>query len=222
MQFKLNPNVQFEMDIGDSCMVNEQQMERQRYEGQEDEYYEEQDMMQKPHSNGQYEQEYIGDCARNDNRKHITKIKKQYSDIGNSQMALYMAELERKINSKSSKKRHKSKQQSNGSSSGREVKSGDYMQVDTYMANMEESSQESPNNDTDSEGEKTESTTRAQSDSGNDNGNGMPPMKVFMRRTTHYEEDEEELIDDKDAVDQIVSPRSVYLEMQRKKNEKNH
>ncbi|XP_064550674.1 protein Cep78 homolog [Drosophila montana] len=215
--FKLNPNVQFEVDIGDSCLVNEQQMERKRYEGREDGEYYEQDVAQKSHSNAQYEGEYIGDGVRNDNRKHIAKIKKQYSDIGNSQMALYMAELERKINSKSSKKRHKSKQQPNESNQGHEAVNGDYMQVETYMANMEDSSVDSPTNGSDSEGnEKTEGTARGQAES------AMQPMKVFMRRTTHYEEEEVELCDDKDTEDHIVSPRSVYLEMQRKKNEKNH
>ncbi|XP_030553986.1 protein Cep78 homolog [Drosophila novamexicana] len=215
--FKLNPNVQFEVDIGDGCLVNEQQMERKRYEGREDGEYYEQDMAQKPHGNAQYEGEYIGDGVRNDNRKHIAKIKKQYSDIGNSQMALYMAELERKINSKSSKKRHKSKQQSNESNQGREAVNGDYMQVESYMANMEDSSVDSATNGSDSdENEKTEGTAREQAES------AMQPMKVFMRRTTHYEEEEVELCDDKDTEDHIVSPRSVYLDMQRKKNENNH
>ncbi|XP_030239823.1 protein Cep78 homolog isoform X2 [Drosophila navojoa] len=221
--FKLNPNVQFEVDIGDSCLVNEQQMERERYESREEiEYYEHQEMMQKQHSNSHYEPEYIGDGVRNDSHKNSAKIKKQYGEIGNSQMALYMAELERKINGKSAKKRHKSKQ-SMDSPHGREVKNSDYVHVETFMANMEQSSQDSPNNDSDSEGEKTESTTRAQSDgNGNDSGSGMSGMKVFVRRTSHYEEEQEEIIQVKDAGDQIVSPRTVYLELQRKKSEKNH
>lgn len=224
MQFNLNPNVQFEVDIGDSCLVNEQQIERERYESREEiEYYEHQEMIQKQHSNSHYEPEYIGDGVRNDNHKNVSKIKKHYSEMGNSQKALYIAELERKISAKSAKKRHKSKQ-SMDSPDGREVKSSDYVHVETFMANMEQSSQESPTNDSDSEGEKTESTTRgAQSDgNGNDSGNGVQGMKVFVRRTSHYEEEQEEIIQDKDAGDQIVSPRTVYLELQRKKSEKNH
>ncbi|KAH8311898.1 hypothetical protein KR044_008522, partial [Drosophila immigrans] len=98
--FKLNPNVQFEMDIGDSMMINQQQLDRIRCEVREDM---EQEMMQETYS-AQYGSECIGDGIEN-NRKHKDKFKKRMSAMGQSHMTQFMDELERKINSKSSGKK---------------------------------------------------------------------------------------------------------------------
>ncbi|EDV92752.1 protein Cep78 homolog [Drosophila grimshawi] len=208
--FKLNPNVQFEMDIGDSCLVNEQQ-EHKRNEHRQDANY---DNKYGHNNSSQYGAEHIGDGVRSENHKRMSKMKKQQNgEQGNSHMALYMAELERKINGKSGKKRHKSKMQ-HGNKVRENKKGGidDYVQVESYMANMEESSL--LDNGETSDEEKTDSTICTEQE------DKFEPMKVYLRRT-QYEEDELEVQDNQDAGGHMMSPRSVYLEMQRKMNESN-
>ncbi|KAH8408003.1 hypothetical protein KR222_009997, partial [Zaprionus bogoriensis] len=208
--FKLNPKMQFELDIGDSVLVSQlqQQAERSNYE---------EELMKASqktsHSKmAQYEGECMGDGVdQGTGRKHKDKLKKRLGVMGNSHMTKFMDELERKINNKSGKKRHKSKSQP----SEAEVKAN--IEAASYMATMEETPLGS-----ESEGEKTEAMGR----SGQAYTNA--PMKVFVRRT-HCEEEilesQEQLEqgdEDEDDDERLISPRSVYLEIQRKKNENSH
>ncbi|XP_034487805.1 protein Cep78 homolog [Drosophila innubila] len=216
--FKLNPKVQFEMDIGDGMMINQQQLDRIRCEVREDM---EQEMMQACHMNAQYENECIGDGVEN-NRKHKDKLKKRLGAMGNSHMTQFMDELERKINSKSGKKRHKSKKQAEESNHVREIKDKEVamqamnMNVDSYMPTMEDMEPDSVANSSESEGENAENLARGQ-------GYTTAPMKVFVRRTQNVSESMEcQQLDGEESEDTIISPRSVYLEMQKKKSESNH
>ncbi|KAM8704919.1 hypothetical protein ACLKA7_009386 [Drosophila subpalustris] len=217
--FKLNPKVQFEMDIGDGVMINQQQLERIRCEVREDM---EQEMMQASHNNGQYEDECIGDGVEN-NRKHKDKLKKRaMGAMGHSHMTQFMDELERKINSKSGKKRHKSKMQTKDSNHVRENKDKDAamqamnMNVDSYMPTMEDMDPDSAANSSGSEEEDSEDMGRGQ-------GYTTAPMKVFVRRQQNASESmDNQALDGDESEDTIISPRSVYLEMQKKKTDSNH
>lgn len=214
--FKLNPKVQFELDIGDGVMINQQQLDRIRCEVREDM---EQEMLQASQNNDQYESECIGDGVEN-NRKHKDKLKKRLGAMGHSHMTQFMDELERKINSKSGKRRHKSKVQSIDSHHVRENKDmgATNMNVDSYLPIMEDMLQDSVEHSSESEGEKPEDMIRGQ-------GYTTAPMKVFLRRTHNVNEsmESEQLDDGEESEDTlIISPRSVYLDMKKKRNEANH
>ncbi|XP_060650110.1 protein Cep78 homolog [Drosophila nasuta] len=213
--FKLNPNVQFEMDIGDSAMINPQQHNRIRCEVREDM---EQEMLQESY-NAQYSNECIGDGVEN-NRKHKEKFKKRMNAMGQSHMTQFMDELERKINSKSSsKKRHKSKVPTNAAESYNNEKQGMNMKVDSYMPIMEDMPEGSEENSSASDGDNSEDMPQGQAQS---QGYTTAPMKVFVRRTRSVNESSMDQLDGEESEETIISPRSVYLDIQKKKNEGNH
>ncbi|KAH8360155.1 hypothetical protein KR093_011088, partial [Drosophila rubida] len=219
--FKLNPNVQFEMDIGDSMMINQQQLDRIRCEVREDI---EQEMMQDSY-NGQYGNECIGDGVEN-NRKHKDKFKKRMSAMGQSHMTQFMDELERKINSKSSgRKRHKSKMPSNHVHENHDSEPTSMnLKVESYMPMMDDMPEDSAENSSASDGETCEEMSPGQ---GMSQGYTTAPMKVFVRRTRNVTESsmerQQQQLDGDESEETIISPRSVYLDIQKKKkSEGNH
>lgn len=160
-QFKLNPKVQFEVDIGDSVMVN--QMQR----GYEGDNYEELINAQKGHNNNpQYEG---GDGIGSHSARHKLQDKiKKHMGSGNHNMTKFMDELQRKINNKSEKKRHKSKGQASEPDMVRAIN-----EDPSYMEAMEDLEQL----DSESDDDKTEVMTKPMQQY------TSAPMKVFVRRS---------------------------------------
>ncbi|ALC45512.1 CG7886 [Drosophila busckii] len=216
--FKLNPNVEFEQDIGDGAMM---QSNRKRYENAGD------GDMETNYSNEQYERElmqahnnmgyeHIGDGLGHEQHVKLSKMQKRFANMKNNQMGIYMAELEHKINGKSGKKRHKSKNTDKQDNHVYESPTeANRIQIDSYMSNMDNGPIDNTGGDSDAE----VSTLRGQVC----NTFANSPMNVFVRRT-HSEMDTLEVQEDNSdtSEDQMISPRAKFMEMQRKKNEMTH
>lgn len=153
--------MQFEVDIGDSVMVN--QMQR----GYEGDNYEELINAQKGHNNNpQYEG---GDGIGSHSARHKLQDKiKKHMGSGNHNMTKFMDELQRKINNKSEKKRHKSKGQASEPDMVRAI-----IEDPSYMEAMEDLEQL----DSESDDDKTEVMTKPMQQY------TSAPMKVFVRRS---------------------------------------
>lgn len=159
------------MDIGDSAMVNQaQQLERKQC--YEEDSYEKLSKGHKGHNKPQYEGgDYIAVGYDHDNGNKLKdKMTKRIGAMGHSNMTMFMDELERKINRKSAKKRHKSKVQEN-------VPEIEQINEESYMTTMEEMLP-----DTESDVENAEALTKPIQTY------TSAPMKVFVRRT-HCEDE---------------------------------
>lgn len=109
-----------------------------------------------------------GDCDHGDGHNIKDKTTTRIGGgMGNSNMTKFMDELERKINRKSVKKRHKSHVQET-------VPEMETFNEDSYMANMEDVAP-----DTESDDDKSDKPIQTYTSA---------PMKVFVRRT-HCEDE---------------------------------
>lgn len=147
-------------------MVNPVQQAEQRKQRYEDGNYKE---LSKGHKKPQYDAgDYMGgDCDHGDGHNIKEKTTKRMGAMGNSNMTKFMDELERKINRKSVKKRHKSNVQET-------VTEMEQFNEDSYMANMEDVPP-----DTESDDDKSDKPIQTYTNA---------PMKVFVRRT-HCEDE---------------------------------
>lgn len=219
--------MKFETDIGDSVKVNP----GKRYDGAGNPDYPgynyEQDHQPVKRDRG-YENGYVGDvCRKPMSLGEALKRSGAGGGSGDGHVAQYVSSLERKASNsgnKSGRQRHKAKQEE--------------LHVESYMGSYDEfsSTDETTVDNSDSEAENTESTLRG---SGRGASN-YSSMQVFMRRK-HSEsmsmeencadEDDEAPEDQGDGGDgdgggggdtggeKLLSPREVYLALQRKKRE---
>ncbi|XP_068153631.1 protein Cep78 homolog [Drosophila tropicalis] len=220
--FNLNPMVQFETDIGDSMMVNQQ--DRRRKEGGcgDGDYppYGYEDALKKqtmgrngnPIERGQY-----GDTRKPLNNDGMHRNFGGSGDGG--RVSQYMAEIERKTANRSGKKRQKPKSEE-GSHHTESYMHRTTEQVETYMSNYEDDGLETNFINSGSEADTTDTTIRGQA---SPNGK-FTGMKVFMRRTSKQSVDNHSNDENGsgNTDDDILSPRSVYLEMQRKQEQNSY
>ncbi|XP_017026756.1 protein Cep78 homolog [Drosophila kikkawai] len=225
--FKLNPAVQFETDIGDSAMVSS----GKRYDGPGDTNYEytyerEQHMVKRGYENG-----YVGDnCGRSIPKPSgLAEALAQKrgaggtygSGGGDGHVAQFVNSLERRTNAnvKMAKKRHKTKTEE----SLLQVQVNE-MHMESYMSNYEElcSTDTTVDNSDNSDTETTDATLRP---GGSETSSGkFTPVQVFTRRK-HSEGSvslpQADSGGDGDAGgrDQNLSPRSAFLSMQQPKRE---
>lgn len=229
--FKLNPALKFETDIGDSVKVNP----GKRYDGAGNPDYPgynyEQDHQPVKRDRG-YENGYVGDvCRKPMSLGEALKRSGAGGGSGDGHVAQYVSSLERKASNsgnKSGRQRHKAKQEE--------------LHVESYMGSYDEfsSTDETTVDNSDSEAENTESTLRGSGSGSGRGASNYSSMQVFMRRK-HSEsmsmeencadEDDEAPEDQGDGGDgdgggggdtggeKLLSPREVYLALQRKKRE---
>lgn len=221
--------MKFETDIGDSVKVNP----GKRYDGAGNPDYPgynyEQEHQPVKRDRG-YENGYVGDgCRKPMSLGEALKRSGAGGGSGDGHVAQYVSNLERKAGNtgnKSGRQRHKGKQEE--------------VHMESFMASYDEfsSTDETTGDNSDSEAENTESTLRG-SASGREASN-YSSMQVFMRRKNAESLSmEDDCPDDnyEDTVDQgnggdgdgggggdtggekLLSPREVYLALQRKKRE---
>ncbi|XP_020798539.1 protein Cep78 homolog [Drosophila serrata] len=222
--FKLNPAVQFETDIGDSAMVSPEK----RYDGAGDAdfdyaYEREQNMVKRGYENG-----YMGDnCGRTIPKPSglaEALIQKRGTGKGygggDGHVAQFVNSLERRTNAnvKMAKKRHKVKTEE----SLLQVQVND-MLMESYMSNYEElcSTDATVENSDNSDTETTDATLRAGSESGSGK---FTPMQVFTRRKhtdggVSMPPADSGGDGDAGGGNQKLSPRSAFLSMQQPKRE---
>ncbi|KAH8318105.1 hypothetical protein KR074_009730 [Drosophila pseudoananassae] len=228
--FKLNPALKFETDIGDSVKVNSGKPHdgegNPDYPGYNFEQEHQPMKRDRGHENG-----YVGDGCRKP--MSLGEALKRYGAGGGSgdgHVAQYVSNLERKTSNsgnKSGRQRYKAKQEE--------------LRMESYMSSYEEfsSTDETTVDNSESEAENTESTLRG---SGSSRSSKYSSMQVFMRRKHSQalsteedcaEDDDEATAGQGDAGDgdgggggdtggeKLPSPREVYLALQRKKREQN-
>ncbi|KAH8246805.1 hypothetical protein KR032_000416 [Drosophila birchii] len=220
--FKLNPAVQFETDIGDRATVSP----GKHFDGAGDvgfdyAYEREQHMVKRGYENG-----YMGDnCGRIKPKpsglaEALTQKRGGGYGGGDGHVAQYVNNLERRANAnvKIGKKRHKVKTEE----SLLQVQVSD-MLMESYMSNYEEvcSTDATGNNSDNSDAETTDATLRAGSESGSGK---FTPMQVFTRRKHTEASASMPPADgggdgDAGGGDQKLSPRSAFLSMQQPKRE---
>ncbi|XP_017067183.2 protein Cep78 homolog [Drosophila eugracilis] len=215
--FKLNPAVQFETDIGDSTMVNS----GQRYECEAEMGYSHNYEQVQPVKRG-YEKGYgLGDGSyRRQKSSHLVEalVQKRSAGSGDGQVAQFVSALERKANGgNSAKNRQKPRPESN-----RKVPISE-MQMESYMSSYEElsSSTDVTLENSDYEADNTDSTLRGSSN--------YSSMQVFVRRKHSESLSLAEESGDGDAGggdgqgdngdSALLSPREVYLSMQHTKQQ---
>ncbi|KAH8293986.1 hypothetical protein KR054_007209 [Drosophila jambulina] len=220
--FKLNPDVKFETDIGDSAMVSP----GKRYDGAGDEGYdyayerEQQHMVKRGYENG-----YVGDdCGRTMPKPSgLAEALKQKRSAGggygggggDGHVAQFVNNFERRTNTnvKMAKKRHKTKTEE----SLLQVQVSE-MHMESYMSNYEElcSTDATLDNSDNSDAETTDATLRA----GSETASGkFTPMQVFTRRkhtdgSVSMPPADSGGDGDAGGGDQKLSPRSAFLSMQ--------
>ncbi|KAH8247591.1 hypothetical protein KR038_006679 [Drosophila bunnanda] len=224
--FKLNPAVQFETDIGDSSTVSPEK----RYDGAGDAgfdyaYEREEKMVKRGYENG-----YVGDnCARIPPKpsglaEALTQKRGAGSGYGggggDGHVAQFVNSLERRANAnvKMAKKRHKVKTEE----SLLQVQAKE-MLMESYMSNYEElcSTDGTVENSDNSDAETTDATLRAGSESGSGK---FTPLQVFTRRKHSGGSASMPPADsggdgDAGGGNQKLSPRSAFLSMQQPKRE---
>ncbi|EDW97556.1 protein Cep78 homolog [Drosophila yakuba] len=215
--FKLNPSVQFETDIGDHVMVNP----GQRYEGGGDTGYGYNYEHEQPVKRG-YEKGYVvgvGDGSHRRQRpSHLVEAlvqKRGVAGVGDGHVAQFVSNLERQANAgKSGKRRLKPRPEDD-----LHVPVGD-MHMESYMSRYEElSSTDVTLENSDYETEDTESTLRSNSK--------YSSMHVFVRRKQSESMSLTEEAGDGDAggggvpddVDdeKVICPGEVYRSLQLQK-----
>ncbi|XP_043655695.1 protein Cep78 homolog [Drosophila teissieri] len=214
--FKLNPSVQFETDIGDHVMVNP----GQRYEGGGDTGYGYNYEHEQPVKRG-YEKGYVvgvGDGSHRRQRpSHLVEalVQKRGAGVGDGHVAQFVSKLERQANAgKTGKKRLKPRPEDD-----LQVPVGD-MNMESYMSRYEEfSSTDVTLENSDYETEATESTLRSNSK--------YSSMHVFVRRKQSESMSLTEEAGDGDAGgggvpgdsgdEKVISPGEVYRSLQLQK-----
>ncbi|XP_039491536.1 protein Cep78 homolog [Drosophila santomea] len=215
--FKLNPSVQFETDIGDHVMVNP----GQRYEGGGDTGYGYNYEHEQPVKRG-YEKGYVvgvGDGSHRRQRpSHLVEAlvqKRGVAGVGDGHVAQFVSNLERQANAgKTGKKRLKPRPEDD-----LPVPVGD-MHMESYMSRYEElSSTDVTLENSDYETEATESTLRSNSK--------YSSMHVFVRRNQSESMSLTEEAGDGDAGgggvpgdvgdEKVICPGEVYRSLQLQK-----
>ncbi|KAH8351040.1 hypothetical protein KR084_000272 [Drosophila pseudotakahashii] len=219
--FKLNPAVQFETDIGDGAMMNP----GQRYEGEGDTGYGyNYNYEQEPPVKRGYEKGYVVGVGDGSHRRQkpsnlveaLVQKRGGGGGSGDGQVAQFVSNLERKASAgMPGKKRIKARAEDNHPVPFNE------MQMESYMSSYEEiSSTDATLENSDFEAETTDSTLRGSAK--------YSSMQVFVRRKhseslSMEEDEEEEEAGNGDAGgggapgdaggDRLISPREVFLQL---------
>ncbi|XP_044252277.1 protein Cep78 homolog [Drosophila takahashii] len=207
--FKLNPAVQFETDIGDGAMINP----GQRYEGEGDTGYGyNYNYEQEPPVKRGYEKGYVvgeGDGSHRRQRpSNLVEalVQKRGAGGGDGHVAQFVSNLERKASAgKPGKKRLKPRAEDSHPVPFNE------MQMESYMSSYEEiSSTDATLENSDFEAETTDSTLRGSAK--------YSSMQVFVRRkhTESLSLEEEEEVSDTGG-ERLISPREVYQQLHKQR-----